>query len=163
MYTKIMVPLDGSELAECVLPHVEALIDGCRVASIVLVRVVEPAAPVLSETTPIGAAGLDKLIETYRKIEADRKTAAGDYLKKTAARLTGQGPRITTAVLAGNVADMLADFTESQGVDLILIATHGRSGISRWIRGSIADRVLRFAQVPVMMVRAPGACGEAGF
>ena len=62
-------------------------------------------------------------------------------------------------VLVGRVAESLADYTETKGIDLIVIATHGRSGISRWVRGSIADRVLRFSPVPVLMVRANSSMG----
>jgi nucleotide-binding universal stress UspA family protein len=62
-------------------------------------------------------------------------------------------------VLVGHVADSLADFSEKNDFNLILIATHGRSGINRWVRGSIADKVLRSANIPVLMVRAPGSQG----
>ena len=60
----------------------------------------------------------------------------------------------------GSVADKLIDYAEAHEVDMILMATHGRSGVSRWVRGSIADRILRASRVPVLMVRAPGTMGE---
>jgi nucleotide-binding universal stress UspA family protein len=59
-------------------------------------------------------------------------------------------------VLEGKVADTLAQWAEKNGVGLIIIASHGRSGVSRWIMGSVADRIMRSACVPVLMVRAPG-------
>jgi nucleotide-binding universal stress UspA family protein len=59
-------------------------------------------------------------------------------------------------VLEGKVADTLAQWAEKNGVGLIIIASHGRSGVTRWIMGSVADRVMRSACVPVLMVRAPG-------
>lgn len=68
--------------------------------------------------------------------------------------------KITAEVLVGGVAESLADYTETKGIDLIVIATHGRSGISRWVRGSIADRVLRFSPVPVLMDRANGSMSQ---
>ncbi|MFC1799207.1 universal stress protein [Thermodesulfobacteriota bacterium] len=71
-------------------------------------------------------------------------------------RLKREGVELKTEVLVGKVADRLADYAEKNHIDMILIATHGRSGISRWVRGSIAERVLRFANVPVLMVRAAG-------
>jgi len=160
MYKKIMVPLDGSELAECVIPHVKEFIKGCRVVSIALVRVIESVPTRFSEITPMGGESLNKLVEGNRKIERERKASAADYLNKLAEGLKREGVEIITTVLTGDVADNLADYADTQGVDLILIATHGRSGISRWIRGSVADRVLRFARVPVLMVRAPGTIGE---
>ena len=65
-----------------------------------------------------------------------------------------------TVVVVGKVADTLVDCTEANNNDLILIATHGRSGVSRWVRGSIADRILRAASIPVLMVRAPGTASD---
>ncbi len=57
-------------------------------------------------------------------------------------------------VLVGQVADRLVDYIDANKIDLVLIATHGRSGISRWVRGSVADKVLRSSHAPVLMVRA---------
>ena len=59
-------------------------------------------------------------------------------------------------VLEGSVAETLAAWAEQNDVDLIIIASHGRSGVSRWVMGSVADRILRSVCVPVMMIRAPG-------
>jgi nucleotide-binding universal stress UspA family protein len=152
MYKKIMVPLDGSELAECVLPHVEGFIAGFQVSSIAFVRVVEPAPTRFDDTASLSSTSRDKMIETTRRIEEMRKSAAAEYLEGVVSRLKREGVEFETEVLVGRVADSLADYTETKGVDLILIATHGRSGISRWVWGSIADRVLRFSRVPVLMV-----------
>jgi nucleotide-binding universal stress UspA family protein len=66
------------------------------------------------------------------------------------------GAKLQTEVMMGKPADSLAEYAEKNGVDLIVIATHGRSGVSRWVFGSVADRVMRSACVPVLMVRAPG-------
>ena len=66
------------------------------------------------------------------------------------------GVKVQTQVLMGKVDHGLADYATQNGVDLIILATHGRSGISRWVWGSIADRILHSACVPVLMVRAPG-------
>ncbi len=147
MYKKIMVPLDGSKLAECVLPHVQTLAQGSEVNEIVLVRVVEPFYPrgdfVIEESQ-------------IKKMEAAHKAAAEEYLKNLASQLKFNGIKVSYEVLFGNVADTLAEFVANKQVDLIVIATHGRSGVSRWVWGSIADRILRSSCVPVLMVRAPG-------
>ncbi|HYB20519.1 MAG TPA: universal stress protein, partial [Thermodesulfobacteriota bacterium] len=66
------------------------------------------------------------------------------------------GARVESAVLHGRAADALAEFATKNRIDLIVIATHGRSGVSRWVWGSVADRILRSSCVPVLMVRAPG-------
>ena len=70
-----------------------------------------------------------------------------------------EGVELHSEVLVGSVAESLSDFTEKNGFDLILIATHGRSGISRWVRGSVADKILQSSNIPVLMVRAPGTRG----
>lgn len=153
MYEKIMVPLDGSELAECVLPHVEGLIKGCHVSNVVFVRVVEPI------TAPVGIGNVYIGREESRERESTRKSAVKDYLNQIVDRLKYEGTELHSEVLVGRVADSLADYTEKNDIDLILIATHGRSGVTRWVRGSIADKILRYSNVPVLMVRAPGTKG----
>jgi len=75
-------------------------------------------------------------------------------------RLKHDGVEFQTEVIVGTVAESLIDYTEVNNIDIILIATHGRSGVSRWVRGSIADRILRGSSIPVLMVRAPGTVGE---
>ena len=151
MYEKIMVPLDGSELAECVLSHVEGFIKGCHVSNVVFVRVVEPI------TAPVGNVYIGR--EESRERESTRKSAVKDYLNQIVDRLKHEGTELYSEVLVGRVADSLADYTEKNDIDLILIATHGRSGVTRWVRGSVADKTLRSSNVPVLMVRAPGTKG----
>ena len=149
MYEKIVVPLDSSKLAECVLPHVEALARGCQVKEVVFVSVVEPLAPVAGEGYVLDAQDVDA-------IEVEMKASAEDYLSKLVARTRYNGVRIDWKVLSGKVAETVSGFASSNGADLIVIATHGRSGVSRWVWGSVADRILRSSCVPVLMVRAPG-------
>jgi nucleotide-binding universal stress UspA family protein len=152
MYKKIMVPLDGSELAECVLPHVDAFIEGFHVQHIVFVRVVEPAAVFYSGDYPINP-------QVVKEMEITAQRNARDYLDQIVGRLKHKSIDIHAEVLVGNVAESLADFSAKKDFDLILIATHGRSGVNRWVRGSIADKVLRSSNIPVLMVRAPGSEG----
>lgn len=153
MYQKIMVPLDGSKLAECVLPHVEAIAKGCGVSNVIFVRVVEP---VLKPT------GDDYFpLEEDRKLfKFDRKAAAKDYLKRVVSRLKYDGVKIQAEVIVGKAAESLIDYAEKNGVDLIAIATHGRSGVSRWVWGSVADRILHSTCAPVLVVQ-PAECKPA--
>lgn len=160
MYKKILVPLDGSDLAECVLPYVEGFLAGFPASTIALVRVLEPESVKFDDTAMLSSTGRDSLIEYTRRIEEKKKSAAADYLENIADRLKRTGVESRTEVLIGSVADRLAEYTETNDIDLIIIATHGRSGISRWVRGSVADRVLRFSRVPVLMVRADGSKGR---
>ena len=153
MYKKIMVPLDGSDLAECVLPHLEAIARGCQIASVVFIRVVDPGLP--PANFPVGDEfGLYKT--DWEQLRKHREKEAEDYLKKLESRLNYSWVQVHTTVVAGKVAETLADYATHNDVDLILIASHGRSGISRWVMGSVADRLLRSACVPVLMIRAPG-------
>jgi nucleotide-binding universal stress UspA family protein len=152
MYKKILVPLDGSELAECVLPHVEGFIKGCHVSNIVFVRVVGPPATSHYGEVPISPQIYDETVSAM-------KSEAKGYLEKIKNRLKCEGTKLYSEVLVGRVTDSLADYTEKNDIDLILIATHGRSGVTRWVRGSVADKILRSANVPVLMVRAPGTIG----
>jgi len=161
MYKKIMVPLDGSDLAECVLPHVENCIMSGKVSMVVFVRVVESAPTRFDDTAALSSASRAQIIEGTKMIEEKRKSDAAAYLEDVMKRLKRDGVEIKTEVLFGRVAESLADYTETNGIDLIVIATHGRSGISRWVRGSVADRVLRFARVPVLMVQAGSASEQS--
>jgi nucleotide-binding universal stress UspA family protein len=148
MYANILVPLDGSELAECVLPHIESITSACQAQNVIFLRVVEPFQP------PSGYGGLSP--EYIERIDADNKAAAESYLAELLQRVRYDGVSARSEVITGKPADSIADYAAKNSIDLIVIATHGRSGVSRWVWGSVADRVLRSACVPVLMVRAPG-------
>lgn len=156
MFKRIMVPLDGSELAECVIPYVEDFIDQGQVEFIVFVRVVKPV---------ITPASFDDSItylpEDWSKWESEKKTSAEDYLKKVVSRLKQNGVKFQTEVLVGRIGDSLLDYIKANDFNLIVIATHGRSGLSRWVRGSVADKILSASNIPVLMVRAPGSVVES--
>lgn len=151
MYKKMMVPLDGSELAECVLPHAEAFLERFNLSDVSLVRVVEPVAVAYGEIRTQG-------VQTE---EDARKSSAKAYLEEVKNRILHGGNALRTEVLLGTVSESLIDYVEKNHIDLILIATHGRSGVTRWVRGSVADRILHAAHVPVFMIRAPGTKGPA--
>jgi nucleotide-binding universal stress UspA family protein len=155
MYKNILVPLDGSELAECVLPHVESIAKGCETQSVVFLRVVEPL------PMPSGYDGATYFTkEDIKKATADARASAEKYLKDLVAKTNYNGVKIQPHLVVGierkNVAEEVAEYATKNGIDLIVMSTHGRSGISRWAWGSVADRILRSACVPVLMVRAPG-------
>ena len=147
MYRHIMVPLDGSKLAECVLPHVETIVKGCTAPSITLVSVIEPLHIY---------GGLESRInpDDRQQLDGDITTHAGAYLDEIGKQLSGI--KVETKILHGRIADELAEFAEKNSVDLVIMATHGRSGPGRWVLGSVAERLLRTSCVPVLMVRAPG-------
>ena len=150
--------MDGSDLAECVMPHVEAIVSAFQSSEVVLVRVVNP----IQLPVSVPAQGSFGFTEKDRQqLEANRKKVANEYLEKTAGSLNFPGTRFSSAVLEGKPANMLSEYATKNGVDLIVVASHGRSGPSRWVMGSVAERIIRTSCVPVMLVRAPGC--EAKF
>lgn len=150
MYKKILVPLDGSELAECVLPHVATIAGGCGTEEVIFLRVVEPT------IIPSAYFGADFSGEELTRLNKEHQIAAADYIDKLVTRTRYGGVKVTGKTIDGRPADVIADFAKDNGIDLITIATHGRSGVSRWVWGSVADRVMRSSCVPVLMIRAPG-------
>ncbi len=149
MYQHIMAPLDGSELAECVLPHVAAIAGGCNVSNVTLVRAITPF--------HLYAYAEDRLpIKERKRLEAKHVDNAREYLEQVVARLKEKGITAQSKVLFGSEVNELVEYTINNEVDLIVISTHGRSGISRWVWGSVADRLLRACCVPVLMGGAPG-------
>ena len=150
MYRHILVPLDGSELAECVLPHLESIAKGCGVNNVTFVRAVEPVY--------LPSSG-DYVVtdEDYKQMQSKARAEAESYINQLVGRVKYNGVVIKSEVLdGGKAADVIAEYANKENADLIIIATHGRSGISRWVWGSVTDRILRSACVPVLMVRAPG-------
>ena len=151
MYKRIMVPLDGSDLAECVLPHLETIIKGCESPEVIVVQAVEPISiPYGREASQLTSLEQVKAFETHQKVEAEK------YLKEIIARLGKTGVNAKADIIYGKAGEALSDYATKNNVDLVIIATHGRSGISRWVWGSVADRLIRSVCVPVLMVRAPG-------
>ena len=155
MYQKIIVPLDGSELAECVLPHVEAIAKGCQAKEIIFVSVAEPV-------DIRGGTGYMFSDEDKKRINAEHKKATEKYLAQLMSRVKYEGVKLQSQTVTGKAAaEGIADYAAKNKADLIIIATHGRSGVSRWFLGSVADRTLRSSNVPVLMVRAPGCAPGA--
>lgn len=145
MYRKVLVPLDGSDVAECAFPHVEAIARGCDVVEVVLLRAIGPL--------PI--PGDYVISEGDRtRLEAQYRSAAQTYLEKATKQLAAAGLNVRGDVIEGSAADAIVDYAGKKNMDLIIMATHGRSGIGRWALGSVADRVVRHAQSPVLLVRA---------
>ena len=150
MYKTILVPLDGSKLAECVLPHVQALVRGCQANRVVFARIVEPFRKDMGGDYTLSDAQVQQ-IETANRAEAEA------YLKNIIDAGRHDCTGTESVVLNGAVAETLADYAAKNKIDVIVMATHGDSGLSRWVWGNVADRVLRSANVPVLIVRAPGS------
>lgn len=144
MYRKILVPLDGSENSECILEHVITVATGCHVSDVVLLRVIEPF-PTYYMNYRISE-------EFIRQSQDAAKANAKEYLAKVADNMKKAGMSASTVVLEGKAADAILDYAVKNGVDLIIMSTHGRTGISRWALGSVTDKVIRTSSAPVMVV-----------
>ena len=152
MYEKILVPLDGSELAESVLPHVETIARGCSVVEIVLLRVCE--APSILADYP---EGKDKSWEKHvGRMTTNAQQQCNIYLGDIEKQLRDQGFNVKTESCLGKPADEIINYANENNVDLIIMASHGRAGVSRWAYGSVADKVLRSSCVPVLLIKVPG-------
>ena len=152
MYKKIMIPLDGSNLAECVLAHVETIARAKGVETVVFVSVFEP----LEATSLRGHAEYSLGEDKIKQVDARGKKFIESYLDNLVSELDYGNVKIQKEVLVGNAAEQLIEYARKNNIDLIIMATHGRSGVSRWVMGSVADRLLRALSVPVLMVRPPG-------
>jgi len=152
MYKKILVPLDGSKLAECALPHAEELAKCCDTEKVVLVSVTERIqgySALADSNQPTGRRIVPEAVGKKEK-QAQR------YLGRIAKAMEAKGIKADTEVLLGDPAGEIVIYAKHPGCDLIVMSSHGRSGISRWTQGSVADRVFRGSPVPVLMIRAPG-------
>ena len=145
MYKKILVPLDGSELAKKALVEAEKLAK-CFGAEIILLQVV-PFMPVY---------GSPELV-TPLIIDEKQKESVEQYLAAVAKGLTAKGIPTSSTVRTGQqVPAEIIDFAKESGVDLIVMSTQGRSGISRWVLGSVAHKVLVRAETPILLIRTKG-------
>jgi len=103
MYQKVMVPLDGSQLAECVLPHVEAFINGCQAHTLIFVTVVEPSSQQFwGARTTTSQLDFGQVLEYLKRIEEDRKSSPDEYLQGVMGRLKHNGIKFQKEVLTGN-------------------------------------------------------------
>ena len=141
MYKKILVPLDGSELAKKALDHAEKLAEAFD-AEIILFQVV----PFM---TMYGSPELAMPLI----VDDKQKEAAEMYLTNLAEEIKIRGHKVTAMVKTGQqVAVEIIEFAKKSGVDLIVMCTHGRSGITLWVLGSVAHKVLTRAETPILLI-----------
>ena len=148
MYKRILVPLDGSKLAEQALPHAVAQAEKFG-AEIVPLKVLQP----LSEPTFSAPAAV-------RAAEEASARLVRDYLDGVVARLREQDIAAQVALVEGKPYVEIIRFAEENEIDLIVMSTRGHSGWSRWLLGSVADRVVRGATVPLLLVQCKQECEE---
>lgn len=137
MYRSILLPMDGSELAEVVLPYAEE-VAGRMGSNIILMSVLEPGK------------------EQARRVTQCYLDSVGRDLKDGAAKYGGKDISITTIIKEGDPAEEILKYAEEQNVSQIMLATHGRTGLSRWALGSVAFKVATASVTPVVQIRAKG-------
>ena len=151
MYHRILIPLDGSELAECSLEHAKAIAQGCNVAEVIVFRVIEPLST--QTLSALAEAGDDHLRKALEENEQDAK----GYVLKVKNDLNTQVIASRAVTVEGRAADEILSYAEKNNIDLIVMSTHGRSGLSRFFFGSAAEKVSRHSRVPVLLL-APEGC-----
>ncbi len=133
MYQKILVPLDGSELAECALPHVKNLVKDRYGKEVIIMTVIWANFP---------SVGIDPQ----------------KYLVDIKSRLHTEGINVKAELLTGKrPAEIISDYVRKNGIDLIVLASHGYTGLKKMMFGSVALEVLHDAAVPVLLIR-PESC-----
>jgi len=153
LYERILVPLDGSELAEGVLPYVEELAK--RLGSeVVLLQAVTSLAQLMSQAAASDPTAMSAVsVEVARQEHEALVAAARDYLTRIADRLVHQGIATQVEAVDGSAGGAILDYLRAQEVSLIAMSTHGRGGLGRLVFGSVADAVLRQTHLPVLLVR----------
>jgi nucleotide-binding universal stress UspA family protein len=147
MYQKILLPLDGSTFSESIVPVAQGLVaDGGGSAELILYSVVEPF-----RNQPSGSSD-----DWNERMMKEAEQVSRNYLEQVAERLKAGGCKTKVVVEFGEPAQAILDFVEKNGVDLIVMSTHGRSGLARLVFGSVAQRIVHHAAVPVLVAAPPG-------
>lgn len=166
---KILIPLDGSEFSGHILPHVRRFLDPensklilLRVAPLPTGLTAPPPRPLVVDTVMRPAYESERDMERARhpiyrsQVLASLEGALEDELQTHASALRGAGYSVTAVVRFGNPAEEIVSTVDDEAVDLVAMATHGRTGLSRIVLGSVAEQVLRRVSVPVLLVRPFG-------
>jgi len=145
-WNTLLVPLDGSPLAEAALPYATTIAQASG-ARILLLTVLE------SEPLRTMVVGGDERLRT--EIEAGWRTPAEGYLAGVAARLAARGVRAEYQAVVGDPVDQILATAEDERATMIVMATHGRGGLQRLLLGSVADKLMRMSTRPLLLVRPP--------
>jgi len=163
MYKKILVPLDGSEMAECSLEQAKAIALGCHVPEVVILSVIEPSAqgvPFLwggaGEAQRQDAKEIEKDREQLAKMDKSATATAVNYVKKVADGLVKDGVNAKTEVKQGKAADTILEYANKNNFDLVIMSSHGHSGKSHFDFGKITDKIIHSSNIPVIITSPPG-------
>jgi nucleotide-binding universal stress UspA family protein len=154
MYQRILLPLDGSELAERILPHTIELARRFG-ATVVLLHAMTSRVEVLSRTAsadPVGASPVTA--EVAEDVVAAEEDSTTRYFAHITERLQAEGLQVEQVIMEGDAVRTLAHVVKEQRIDLVTMATHGRSTLGRLFLGSVAESLLQEVEVPVLLLRA---------
>jgi nucleotide-binding universal stress UspA family protein len=143
MFERILIPLDGSPRAELILEQVERILRR-EDSEIILLRVVE-----LPSDVQLGHASKAVSRACEREREQGRR-----YIDQVTRKLEGRGIRVRGRVAEGPAAAMILEQARMEHASLIAMTTHGRSGLSRWLMGSTAEKIARLSPIPILLVRS---------
>ena len=149
MYRRILVPLDGSSCSEAAIPHARALAEKFG-SEIVLLRVVQPG--VIPPVPPTDLGPWPPAAAVLPETEEALEKAAASYIEEVAARFGDLGI-VVTDVEWGGAVDQIAHCAREHHVDLIVMGTHGRHGLERWLLGSTSESLLHQTDVPILLVK----------
>ena len=150
MYDRMLVPLDGSEVAEAILPYATELARRCA-SHVTLIQVVESMAQAMATMAPAEPMMVSpQAVENITEGLEGETDAAQAYLKQTAAKLSSAGLQVDWIVVSGSAGPEIARYAEEHTIEMIAMSSHGRGGLERAIFGSVADHVLRHATIPVL-------------
>lgn len=149
---RALVPLDGSKESEVVIPYIEELASALK-AEVTLLQVLPLG------YQGIGGEGYEYIYYRASQMESDKAYVQG-YLDKIAAQLKEKGVEVKSQVRFGNAAEEIIKLAADIRADVVVMATHGRSGIGRWVLGSVAERILHEGYSPLLLVRSSEAFGE---
>lgn len=150
IYAHILVALDGSDVAEAVLPHVVVLARAFG-SKVTLVRATSPAV-LIPESAAGAMTPAGPMLDPGPLLEAEQQETRV-YLEMVAERLRGEGLAVETVCSVGQPTAVVVELATQRHADLIALTSHGRGGMSRIFFGSVADRILRHAPCPAIVVR----------
>lgn len=150
MYETMLIPLDGSDVAEAILPYATELAKRCG-SRVTLIQVVESMVQAMAGLAPAAPMMVTpQAVENVTEGVEGEEDAAKSYLTQTASNLSATGLKVDWIVVSGSAGSEIVRYAEEKGSGLIALSSHGRGGIGRAIFGSVADHVLRHAKAPVL-------------
>lgn len=143
MYNKVLVPLDGSKMAEMVLKYIKSLAKSDGIGEVILLNVVEIPPIMIMEESSVFAVFLNADVERNKK-----------YLNEIKSQMSSEGIKTRTEVVKGSFVKSIVDFQKKNGIDLTVISAHGYSRLTHLLLGCMAHKVLHYSCSPVMLLRA---------